>query len=355
MFHSIPKNHIKIIAKTVDDEKISYDALYLYGSFSNNEGACIKIKEDYHPYNDYDILLISKKLSDKNILEKIENILKDKLNLKWVDISQITNKQAISLKSSIKNFDIVHGAQLLKGDEFFHNNKISISSNNIGYKDIDILFETRLFTLLSTIEMCITSRKELLADDVRFFNYQLSKAILAIIDATLVKEGIFTIGYKNKCNLFLKTQAPSKKLKCYIEWALEQKLRPNNICLENKSILDMYIDTRDLFFECFLGLYEELYDQKIDSTDKLIRLIKKDLRYKLKTIYRNLRYGDNYGSKRIYLLIIQIKLSLYINYQSNQDDNLIEIQEILSEFFGMQTKLEVKSIISQVMNLRMTI
>ena len=32
---------------------------------------------------------------------------------------------------------------------------------------------------------------------------------------------------------------------------MEQKLRPN-ICLENKSILDMYIDTRDLFLSSWI-------------------------------------------------------------------------------------------------------
>ena len=311
------ENYFSIIIEELKFLKPS--SIIVYGSYGRNEGAWIVKKSKLLPYNDFDIIVISEKNLSEKHLKKLSNNIQSKINIKWIDLKLIKRQEVKEIyKKTIFNYDFKFGSTVIYGDKNILNSINIKSSDKIDINDLEVLFNTRLWTFYGSYEKLVNLNSE----DSMFFKYQMAKAILASVDSFLVRNNIYHHKYEKKVQLFLDHSSGHEKL---VKWALKEKMRPTSKQLKDKEAIGLLEQTKKIFFDEFFISLSLVYKQKIVSIEDIIQCrnsFSNKLKYFLKYIFkidRNI-YKKN-SVKILELALIDI----------NNEKNLHMIEPIIKE------------------------
>lgn len=146
------------------------------------------------PYNDYDVAVISEYDIEYEQLQDLRKELAKQINIHWVDIDFYSPKSLLSLKPTIHNVDLLEASKLIWGEDYICRVP-KLDKRSIGEYDLDVLYRTRMWTLLGSWS---GSFHDIQNDEARFFKNQMAKCVLAACDMILLKNHAYTTSYKDK-------------------------------------------------------------------------------------------------------------------------------------------------------------
>lgn len=271
-------------------------AMYLCGGHGRQEGSWfIDENKKIMPYNDYDIAVISNHAIGYLQLQNLRIELAKKLSIHWVDIDFYSIVAIKNLSTTIHNVDLIYASRLIWGKDYLRENAPRLKPENIGRRDIDILYRTRMWTLLGSWSGRFHT---LYGEEARFFKNQMAKCILAACDMILVSNHKYTTSYKERVEIAktIKSDVVFSKMS---DWAIQEKLFPTADLLPEKQMIEFYNKARKIFFDSFTYSYGE------------------GSRYYMKPelSYRIFRNGLKYSS----ILFLSFFLSKYKLYRKNID------------------------------------
>mgnify|MGYP000400678164 CR=1 FL=1 len=137
------KGHIlnQFFSIIIDEIKpLNPQAIIIYGSYGRNEGAWILDKNNFLPYNDFDIVIVDDSTNNSNYNKKLNESLKKKLNVDWIDLQVLSRKKLKSLsKRTIFNYDLKYGSKVIYGDKEILYGTQAIFSEGISVNTLSCL------------------------------------------------------------------------------------------------------------------------------------------------------------------------------------------------------------------------
>tara|TARA_B100000780_G_scaffold66700_1_gene43956 strand:+ start:7939 stop:9015 length:1077 start_codon:yes stop_codon:yes gene_type:complete len=254
---------IKLICPELRSDIVS---IVIYGSYGRSEGAFYEKNGKIFTYNDYDILLVVSSVISHDELLNLKYTLTQKIDVRWIDISQMANGKLVELKPSIFNYDLKYGSKVIWGDQSILN-KIRIGRFAIiPASEIEVLYFTRLYTFIGSLSKDAFDNgvKE---ENSRFFRYQMCKAIFSIIDCELILLNQYSFSYKKKVELI---SVLKPELNNISRWALEEKLNPSDVSMNGDEVKDLYSSVIEIFRESMFKGISKCYNVEIKSTKRHI-------------------------------------------------------------------------------------
>jgi len=223
-------------------------SIVLYGSYGRDEGAFYRKNDEISLYNDFDLLLIVKKRVPDAEMFRLKQTLLDNSEVRWIDISQKTVSNLKKLMPSILNYDLKFGSRVIWGDTDILEFIPIFSPSQITLKDAELLYFTRLYTFLGSLDanaFFVGVRGE----KSRFFRNQMAKAILAIVDILLLQKNKYHPSYHQRVDR-LKTLYPAKReIITLSDWALGEKIAPNDTTMNPQETEDFFGRILKVYFE----------------------------------------------------------------------------------------------------------
>jgi hypothetical protein len=250
-------------------------AIVLYGGYGRGEGAwVVDPRGCYHPYNDYDLLLIVDVPAPSAQIRSLRAELARRIGIRWVDIGQTDLASLGRLKPSIYAHDLRNGSCVVYGDPGVVAAVPDRQSGEVPLQDIEVLFFTRLWTLLGSLgESGLSVERS--GEDAMFFRNQMAKAVLAIVDVLLIREGAYHSSYRTRVERVAASPRSSHELIELSRWALEQKLCPSGQLISPAEGLALYESVHDHYFrEMYSGLalyYARSISDPADVEHQLLR------------------------------------------------------------------------------------
>jgi len=246
--------------------------IIIYGSYGRNEGGWYNTIEDgYQPFNDYDIILIKDNKIPTTILSSLKKKLLEKINIKWIDLSQMTTVELTKLEPSIFNYDLKYGSNVIYGDLNVLDLIPRIEAKDIPLEDGNILFKTRMWSFFGSLDETSFDRG-VVGEDSRFFRNQMAKAVLSIVDVCLLQKGAYHYSYKQRVSSFKKLYSHKKELCALSEWALSEKLEPKAPEMSKYEVESLYSNVHFYFLKEMFIVLSKRFKTIIRKPEKLILL-----------------------------------------------------------------------------------
>lgn len=247
--NEILKEDIKTLVSGILDALLEKpQAIYLVGGYGRGEGAWYEDEKGIHPYNDFDIAIITDNPLSHDKTEELRKRLAEDVGIRWVDIDYYTIEKLSSLSPTIHNVDLLGGGALIYGQDVIRLNNLSLNKQEIGVHDLIILYQTRMWTLLGSWE---GSFHDLAIDEARFFMNQMAKSILAACDMRLIKLKKYTISYRERAGIVIREFAHDANLCELVSWAINEKMRPSSTTLSKQEMETLYFRVKDVFLQSF--------------------------------------------------------------------------------------------------------
>ena len=267
---------IKIIIDYVLDatrEKVL--SIILYGSYGRDEGAFYADQKGViHTYNDYDLILVVDDYIESIKLNQIAHSLEEKLDVKWIDISQKKKNKLKNLKLTIFNYDLKYGSRIIYGEKEILNNVPKFKNNEISLKEVETLYFTRIWAFLGSLTHDGFKRK-LNRNESRFFRYQMAKAILAVVDVLLLQQGKYQTSYRKRVQIINEIYNKDSNIVKWSNWAISEKCNPRDDVMSINELKEMYINIASFFVqEMYIGLaiyYKREIKSALDIENALLR------------------------------------------------------------------------------------
>ena len=275
-----------LVKGVVGELPVKPQAIYLVGGYGRGEGAWYEDESGLHPYNDFDIAVITESPLEHEETELLRKRLANAVDIKWVDIDYYSISTLASLNPTIHNVDLLDGGTLIYGQDVIKQNGLSLNPQEIGKQDIIILYWTRMWTFLGSWE---GSFHQLSVEEARFFRNQMAKAVLASCDMRLVRLKKYTTSYRERARIVMSDFKDDKNFVELVSWAINEKMRPSNTEMMMKHMESLYFRVKDVFIDSFAYSLEEdaRYFLNPDST-KLFYL--RHTKLYLRHVYNILRY-----------------------------------------------------------------
>lgn len=247
--HSVLQKKISVLVNGIVKEMpISPQAIYLVGGYGRGEGAWYEDGSGLHPYNDFDLAVITESPLSHEKTETLRKELARAVGIKWVDIDYYSIRTLASLIPTIHNVDLLAGGTLIYGEDVIKQNNFSLNPEEIGRQDLIILYWTRMWTFLGSWEGAF---HQLNVEDARFFKNQMAKAVLAACDMRLVKLKKYTTSYHERAKIVMEEFAKDSNIKELVDWAINEKMRPSGNEMMQKSMETLYFSVKECFILSF--------------------------------------------------------------------------------------------------------
>lgn len=268
------EEHIKMICYEICKSAKGVDSIILYGGYGRNEGSLIlRENNTLYPYNDYDVLIISDSEICAKQIKNIKRNLLSRIEIRWIDLSQMTIKYLRKMRPSIFNYDLKYGSKVIYGNKYILENIPEINPTKIPFEEANILFKTRLWTFLGSLDEKGFSC-EVGGENSRFFRNQMAKAILSIVDICLLQKGSYHFSYKERVKRFKKIFPKKEELCSLCDWALSEKLNPSAPNMSAEEIRILYKKVHSYFIEEMFAVLSKRFKTKIVHMNKIIFLWK---------------------------------------------------------------------------------
>ena len=222
-------------------------------------------------------------------------------------MSQIRPNKLKKLKNSIFNYDLKNASKVLYGNKKLQNLIPDLKPSEIPLKDIDILFKTRLWTLVGCFED--TSFKNICGSKSIFFRNQMAKAVLASIDCHLILNQKYNFSYKKRVEFFLSNSEDIENFDL-VNWALNEKLRPQKCSMSSSDVKKMYFKVSDFFIRYFFIGLSKYYQKTIRREKDIERIyLYKPRNFVIRKL-KNIMNGS--GDFNAYMVIIQFLCVIYL-------------------------------------------
>jgi predicted nucleotidyltransferase len=255
----------KLILQNVNNSIIS---IILYGSYGRGEGAFFINEQKVCVYNDYDILLIVKKIMPTADLLKIKKILLKNLDIRWIDISQKTIPKLKKLKPIIFNFDLKYGSRVIWGDKNVFEHIPNFTSKQLTLWDAETLYFTRLFTFFGSLNPNYNDQ-EITGEDSRFFRNQMAKGVLAIVDVLLLQKKQYHSSYQERVSRLKLLYPKEENLILLSNWALKEKLSTTAPIMNKEEIETLIFKVSNRYIKEMYIVLSKFYGKEISTTDDL--------------------------------------------------------------------------------------
>ena len=240
--------HLQIIVKACAELCPTRVAIILYGGFGRDEGSWFQDEHAaWRPYNDYDICIVSNTKASVSDVRSAEDRLAQEIDINWVDLSQLSTKELKRLRPSIRNYDFKNASMVIDGDETVLDLISEIVASKLPMKEAQILFFTRLYTLLRSLDERGLA-VDLKSGGSRFFRNQMAKAILAVVDVLLLAKGAYHASYCERVERVAILFPEKKNFLDLSHWALAEKLRPRAPEMNSRDVRDMYESVHNYYF-----------------------------------------------------------------------------------------------------------
>lgn len=223
-------------------------AIYLVGGYGRGEGAWYEDEIGLHPYNDFDVAVITDNPLEHDKTEALRKQLAIAVDIKWIDIDYYSINTIGLLTPTIHNVDLLGGGALIYGKDVIKQNGLSLNPQEIGIQDLIILYWTRMWTFLGSWEGAF---HQLNVEEARFFKNQMAKAVLAACDMRLVKMQKYTTSYRERARIVTEEFKEDTNLCELVEWAIKEKMRPSSSEMMVKHMESLYFRVKDLFIDSF--------------------------------------------------------------------------------------------------------
>ncbi|ELH7810907.1 nucleotidyltransferase domain-containing protein [Vibrio harveyi] len=329
---------LKIIISACQNLVHNIDAIILYGGYGREEGAWIQ-DESGNPraYNDYDILIISNDKVSKEHLDELRIKLAKMIGISWVDISIKPKRALRKLKATIFNFDLKNGSRVIYGDFNILNEIPNIRASDIGYRDVRILFYTRIITLIGCCKVNDFKVGLIDPEKAMFFRSQISKAVFSVIDLILITEP--SVNYESSYKKRVEVVKSMSKYEGYFylfDWALDNKLKPSCSKISKDELNSIYNEAILLFMNNFTIYFAKVNRLKSITYSSLIKCYKNEFQIWLRRLYYFLKRSD-FMEKSLYCDKIQLAYLL----ANPQYKNCSEARDFLIEEFSLTKHYDV--------------
>lgn len=341
----VQKKYEKIITKCIL-KFILPEGIILYGGYGRNEGSWIIGKDQtLKPYNDFDILLVVNKQLSSDLLVKIKKDIKSQISIRWIDLTQIKVKKLKKLKNSIYNYDLKNASKVLYGNKKLRSLIPDFRANEITLRDVDVLFKTRIWTLVGCFED--KSFENISGPKSMFFRNQMAKAVLACVDCYLILNKKYNFSYKKRVDIFLNSSEDSEYFDL-VKWALKEKLRPKETDMSSSDVKKKYFKVSEFFIKYFFIGLSKYYRYKIESEKDIERIYLYNFRNFIIRKLKNIANG--LGDYNAYMTILQF---LCVIYLLNNDIKILNKIKLYSKKIGVYEE-SFENIRAKISNLRLS-
>ena len=329
------------------------DSVFLFGGYGRGEGSWFIIENslgvEVKPYNDYDIAIIVKEKISVKLIKELEKHLKQYIDIKWIDIAQYRREDLKLLPCLIKNYDLKYASKFLLGDDKVLDLIPQMNSRKLSLKDVEILFFTRIWTLIGSFDSC--GLKPMKPEIETFFKNQMAKAVLAVVDCFLLQRQAYQTSYKGRVESLQKL-SNDHKLNELAQWALSEKLYPKSTGLSIQKLEELYDDVNELYFKYFFQGLSKYWGCNIKSVHK----IKLYYLYSPINLLKRLLSNTILKNKKRDLILINNILQVYVawNYRRGENNVSLFIEKTLLKHFNKKD-LSINEMRVYIANKRLTI
>lgn len=221
-------NIAKEIKESIDRKY--YEAVILMGGYGRGEGGVITVDGKEYPHNNFDFVIISKKISQeiKEILD-IEFMQIFKKHTKPINIdvefSIISSSKLKNHQPMVITYDMKYGHKLIAGDASVLSENENFELDTIPAWDIRNLMVNRGTLLI--INDLMLEKKELSLNEKKIIIKHLVKAVIGYGDALLYHLGNYHYSYVQK-NILMQNQTEvDPKFKEIYKLAMQFRFSPN--------------------------------------------------------------------------------------------------------------------------------
>lgn len=240
-------------------------SILLVGGFGRKEGSFLLSEKEFRPLNDYDILIIMKKIN-RNILMKcknLSNLLAQYLKIDFVDLIPVSIKllNKPEFKNSILYYESFYGHYTIYNINDLEKLLPKVDIFSISAIELHKLIFNRVHCLIEALKPGVNYK---VYDDLnqnhKFLIRQTAKAIIACSDVELLLIKQYHYSYLERCKRFQKLKFISKEEKNLVNLATKIKLIPSRSKLIKKPLLfweeavDFFSNTIQNFFAKYLKL-----------------------------------------------------------------------------------------------------
>lgn len=252
---------LKIITDRLIEDIPAIISIVLVGGYGRSEGSWVynEEKDEYLPYNDYDIVVVTENQSIHADIENIRKELAEKVGIKWIDITIISNDQLKKLHPTIYYYDLKYASRVIFGRIEILDEIPVFRKNEITLWDVEALFFTRLWTFMGCMGKEGFDKKQFMGDEARFFKNQMAKAVLATVDAMLIYTHNYEPLYRNKIRRAIEVFPEKEWLETIGKWALNEKLHPSIGSLSSSEARDVYTKIHDIYKTEFSAILKKYY------------------------------------------------------------------------------------------------
>lgn len=268
-------------------------AIYLVGGYGRGEGAWYEDEAGMHPYNDFDLAVITDNPLGHDETEALRKQLARAVDIKWVDIDYYSLNTLASLTPTIHNVDLLAGGALIYGQDVIKQNGLFLNPQEIGKQDLIILYWTRMWTFLGSWEGAF---HQLEVEEARFFRNQMAKAVLAACDMRLVKLHQYTTSYQERAKKVIEEFKGDVNLCELVEWAIEEKMRPSRSEMMQKTMESLYFRVKEIFIDSFACAFGEDADFFLNPDKTKLYYLRRTKVY-FRHIYYLIRYHKSKVSR----------------------------------------------------------
>lgn len=344
------KNVLEIIKKNINTK-----AVILYGGYGRGEGAWFKKGQGFYPYNDFDLLLIVNDDEERKCdLKALKSQLSVEVSTDFLDISIFSFSKLKKLPLSIFSYDLKYASTVLDGQTNILGYIPNYKSSEISLKEGAILFFTRLWTFCGSLP---TFFQSLDGEQARFFRYQMSKALLAVIDVILILKKSYHTSYKERVKRVasLSNDSEFEKYLPLFKWALQEKLSPSSEFMSESEVKELYEKTAYIYRYFMLKLLSKQKNKSFKLVEDYYSNYSKSVVISLKRIvYPFLRNGSRDFEKSYFLNLVQMDVLSHALKEGADVQRLYRARENLSKA-GKKCDLDWNQIKKGVADLRVGI
>jgi predicted nucleotidyltransferase len=323
--------HLRIIVQECLAEFGTLEAIILYGGYGRGEGGWIEDREEWRPYNDYDIVVVVRQKLHASRVVKIRKKLAEMLGIRWVDLSQKTPTRLKWLRPSIYNYDLRNASSTIYGSRELSKAIPRFEASELPLDEVLTLFCTRLWPFMGALgENAWSQGVE--GEDARFFRNQMAKATLAAVDVILLLHGEYHPSYRERVNRACAKSSVASDDCHLFRWALEEKLLPTSPIMSGREVTKLYDQVHRLFARIMYQGLSAHFGREIVNVYQLERAYRRNIKTLLMRIAflflkRNLKF------ERVILINI-VQFYLFAAYEGDGEINsnlLRQANNFLSE------------------------
>lgn len=243
-------------------------ALILVGGFGRGEGSVILKNNQVQIVNDYDIVIVAKKVISREQIKLLSKRITKMLSIRLIDLIPLRFSDLPHLPLTIFNYDLKYANYIFFGDQKVLDIMPDYKSELIPLSEGKNLLINRLICLAESFSEKYKN-KETTGKQSLFLVNQCAKATLAVSDAFLLLRNKYHPSYEIRARMFKKEYGKMKKLNSLVSEATKFKLMPQD-SIQLSDPANYWYSRKEIFLSNFLNFMNSYYKKKFLTIDEFV-------------------------------------------------------------------------------------